>query len=179
MYRIKVYTDGSCLNQGATIKCPGGWAYQVIWEDTDGNLDVPKPHFGGSEHTSNNRMELTAVLEALVYITAAFYGYSKEEYDIEICSDSSHIVDGMNQGWVANWQKRNWNTKEGVIAKNLDLWLPVYYLSKKFNVKYVKVQGHSGDKWNELVNDLAYEQMRHYAKIVEPQFITGNNSNKE
>ena len=131
---IKIYTDGSCFpNPGL-----GAWA----WAISKTEYQQKKV-----ENTTNNRMELQAILEAICY--------AKTNYPrtlIEIHSDSMYCVQGFNS-WMLNWQKRGWKKKGGI--KNLDLWQRLFQVKNDVNLVWVK--GHNGDEMNEFVDGLANE----------------------
>lgn len=132
---MKIYTDGSCRGNPG----PGGWAFVVS------NLEYRS---GTSPYTTNNIMELTAILQAIYYVKDNFPGTPATIY-----SDSRYCVDGFNT-WMHNWEKRNWTKKKGHI-KNLELWKEIYDLREGVNLLWV--QGHDGDEMNELADALAGE----------------------
>ena len=135
-----VYTDGACSNNQAAGGQPGGWGVVFL----DG-----RTFSGGTQSTTNNRMELTAVIEALKNTPKAS--------TVEINSDSAYIINAFEQKWISNWKKRNWMNSQGKPVENQDLWKELISLEQERDVKWVKVKGHSGNKWNEIADKLAVE----------------------
>ena len=144
--KIEVYTDGACSGN------PGPGGYGLVLRS--GNSDVKM--WGSEEMTTNNRMELRAVVEGLRY---ALLISSDERKVISIFSDSAYIVHAINQGWVLFWKSNDWKKKDGEEVKNKDLWEKLVYLIDKSRkrgiVHFVKVKGHNGNPLNELADSLA------------------------
>jgi ribonuclease HI len=135
---IVVYTDGACRGNPG----PGGWA----WAVPDG------PFASGAElHTTNQRMEITAVLQALRALPSEAPG------GIEVVSDSSYVVKCFTDEWWKGWERRNWRNAQGKPVANRDLWEPLLALALHggVDVKFRWVKGHSGDRWNDRVDELA------------------------
>jgi len=134
MKKIEIYTDGSSLGNPG----PGGWCAILRYKGYEKILQ------GGEKHTTNNRMELTAVIEALKAL--------KEPCEIDLYSDSIYVLKGINE-WLENWIKKNFKN-----VKNPDLWEEFINVSKphKINVNWVK--GHSGHKENEICDKIAKQQ---------------------
>jgi len=133
---LQIWTDGSCLgNPGA-----GGWAFVA----TDGH-DVAE-RSGGESDTTNNRMELTAVLNA---IRAA-----ARHAEIEIHTDSQYVKNGM-QKWMRAWKCNGWKTADKKPVKNRDLWLELDAAAAKMKINWVWVRGHDGEQFNERADELA------------------------
>ena len=133
---IKIWTDGSCLGNPG----PGGWAFVA----TDGTNTAERS--GGERNTTNNRMELMAVISAL---TAA-----RKHKNIEIHTDSQYVKNGM-QSWMKNWKKNNWRTADKKPVKNQDLWMKLDELSQSIELHWVWVRGHNGEEFNERCDELA------------------------
>jgi ribonuclease HI len=133
---LVVFTDGSCLGNPGR----GGWAWVV-----EGGPFAS----GAEEATTNQRMEVRAVLESLRAL----------EGPLTVASDSAYVVNCFQQRWYAGWQKRGWRNSHGQPVANLDLWEPLLALALDPSraVKFKKVQGHSGDPMNDLVDSLAVE----------------------
>jgi ribonuclease HI len=131
-----LYTDGSCLGNPG----PGGWA----WAEPGGRYES-----GAEAHTTNQRMEVAAVLHALQAV----------EGPVEIVSDSAYVVNCFNQRWWAGWRRKAWRNARGEPVANRDLWEPLLalVLDGGREVRFRKVQGHSGEPMNELVDRLATE----------------------
>ena len=132
---IKIWTDGSCLGNPG----PGGWAFVA----TDGDRTAERS--GAEVDTTNNRMELMAVIRALVAI---------KNRDVEIHTDSQYVKNGM-QLWMKNWKKNNWRTADKKPVKNQDLWQQLDKLASEFTIKWVWVRGHDGNEMNERADTLA------------------------
>jgi ribonuclease HI len=135
---ITVYTDGACRGNPGR----GGWAWAV-----------PGGRFasGAEPATTNQRMEITAALEALRTLTAD--GAS----DVDVVSDSTYVVNCFKDRWWQGWQRRNWKNSQNKPVANRDLWEPLIELavSSESNVTWRWVKGHSGDPWNDRVDELA------------------------
>ena len=148
--KIRIYTDGACSGNPG----PGGWAMVF---NTD---DKCKTYSGYEVETTNNRMELLAFLKSLEKIYKDKY---KQENTYEIFSDSAYVVNGINCGWLYNWKMNGWKTKTKDDIKNRDLWERIeFYISAfkvdKTNVNVIKVKGHAGNTFNELVDKLAKKE---------------------
>lgn len=133
---LKIWTDGSCLGNPG----PGGWAFVA----TNGQNTVERS--GGERDTTNNRMELMAVIRAL---TAAH-----RHSEIELHTDSQYVKNGM-QAWLKNWKKNNWHTANKKPVKNQDLWMQLDALSGAIKIHWHWVRGHNGDEMNERCDELA------------------------
>lgn len=133
---IKIFTDGSCLGNPG----PGGWGFVA----TDGVNTVER--CGGEKDTTNNRMELTAVIRAL---TAA-----RKHNELELHTDSQYVKNGM-QLWLKNWRRNNWRTANKKPVKNQDLWQQLDELSQNIKIHWFWVRGHNGNEMNERVDELA------------------------
>ena len=134
---IEIYTDGACsFNPG-----PGGWGAVLIYKD------VKKEISGGDKNTTNNIMEITAVLEALKLL--------KHPCKVNVYSDSAYVVNCFNQGWIYNWMKKGWKTAGNDPVKNKELWEELYNLTKIHEVTFNKVKGHSTNELNNRCDELA------------------------
>lgn len=145
--RIKIFTDGACSENPG----PGGWGTVFCFSD-----DV-KILRGNSKSTTNNRMELTAVIKALHEILL----YGEGEY--EICSDSAYVINAIKNSWMYTWRVNDWKTAKGSDVKNRDLWERMIRLldklkSEEISVIFTKVKGHAGNTFNELVDSIAKEE---------------------
>ena len=145
MPAIEVFTDGACSgNPGA-----GGWGGILRYGEIEKELS------GGEENTTNNRMELTAVIEALKAL--------KKECDITIYTDSRYVMDGV-QEWMPNWKRNGWKTtNKKSPVKNVELWQILDSLLSKHKIKWVWVKGHNGHPENERVDKLARDEAKKYA----------------
>ena len=137
MQKIIIYTDGACSGNPG----PGGWAAVLIYGE------YKKEIYGGSKNTTNNIMELTAIIEGLKAL--------KQECEVEVYSDSAYSVNAFNQGWIYNWIKKGWKTADGNNVKNKELWQELYDLTKKHKVTFIKVKGHSNVELNNRCDELA------------------------
>jgi len=139
---IEIWTDGSSLGNPG----PGGWGVVMKFNDKIKELS------GGEKYSTNNRMELTAVIKALEAIKIS-------KYPIKIWTDSRYVVDAVNKGWVFNWNKKpNMSGK-----KNPDLWLKFLNIYNKYsNIEFLWVKGHNGDPNNERCDRLAVLQANKY-----------------
>jgi len=120
---------------------PGGWGSILMYKD------VKKEISGNQKNTTNNIMEITAVLEALKLL--------KYPCNVTIYSDSAYVVNCFNQGWIYNWIKKGWKTANKEPVKNKELWEELYNLTKIHNVTFVKVKGHSDNEFNNRCDELA------------------------
>lgn len=143
---IIAFTDGSSRGNPG----PGGWGAVLIFPEREGIKVAEK---GGAERlTTNNRMEMTAVIEVLKYTE---FFYSKEtSYPVTVYTDSSYLIKGIT-GWVFLWEKNDWKKNDGEPVKNEDLWRKLISLKKKMNISWVHVKGHSGVPGNERADEIA------------------------
>ena len=133
---IKIYTDGSCLNNPGN----GGWA--AIINDNE----IIKKISGSVKNTTNNKMELMAPIMALQEID--------KNNEIEIYTDSQYVRLGITE-WIHKWIKNNWQTSKKEPVKNKELWMQLYELTKSYNIKWIWVKAHAGNALNEEVDLLA------------------------
>ncbi len=141
MKDVELYTDGACSNNPG----PGGYGIVLKYKDKE------KEHSGYCDNTTNNRMEITAVIEGLKLI--------KEPCNITIYSDSAYTVNAFLQGWIENWQANNWRTANKKPVLNIDLWQELLQLLSQHNVKWVKVKGHADNVYNNRCDALARKQI--------------------
>lgn len=137
--KITIYTDGGSLGNPG----PGGYGAVLI----SGNRR--KELSGGFRLTTNNRMELLAVIKALDELNP------KYSYEVDVYSDSRYIVDAINKGWIESWKKNNWLTKNGEHRTNHDLWKRLDELRDKHDVRFHWVKGHDGIEENEVCDQLS------------------------
>lgn len=132
-----IYTDGACSgNPGA-----GGWAAILMHGNHIKRIS------GAEEETTNNRMELLAVINALALL--------KCRSDIILYSDSAYVVNAFNQKWIDTWINNGWRTSRRKPVQNRDLWMQLLSLTQKHKVKFIKVKGHSDNKYNNECDELA------------------------
>ena len=133
---VQIFTDGACRGNPG----PGGWGSLLRFNSKEKVLSGAEPE------TTNNRMELTAVIEALGALT--------RPCDVELTTDSKYVKDGITQ-WIGNWKKRGWKTANKQPVKNIDLWQKLDELAQLHRVSWHWVKGHSGHAENELADKLA------------------------
>lgn len=134
---ISIYTDGACsLNPGI-----GGWGAVII----KSNNEIIKIN-GGSDYTTNNKMELTATIEALKYF--------KEKQNLTIYTDSTYVRNGITL-WIHNWKINNWKTANKKPVKNVDLWTNLEKEIQKHKITWKWIKGHAGNIYNEQADELA------------------------
>lgn len=139
--KIIIYTDGGCRGNPGI----GGWGVWLQYKDKQ------KRHFGCEKHTTNNRMELQAVIEALKLL-------SSNKVPIVLFSDSKYVLQGINS-WMPNWKKKNWQTAAKKPVKNIDLWQALDTLIQPYTIEWRWVKGHSGNKGNDIADALANQAM--------------------
>ena len=137
MKKVTIYTDGACSGNPG----PGGWGAILMCDGAQKEIS------GANPSTTNNIMEITAVLEALRLL--------KYECEVTIYSDSAYVVNAFKQGWLENWVKNNWRTASKDPVKNQELWEELYDLTQKHKVEFVKVKGHSDNEFNNRCDYLA------------------------
>lgn len=137
MEEITIYTDGACSGNPG----PGGWGSILMFKD------YKKEISGGNNSTTNNIMELTAVVEALKLV--------KYPCKIKIYSDSAYVVNGFLQGWIYNWVKKGWKTADNKPVKNKELWEELYNFTKIHEIEFIKVKGHADNEFNNRCDELA------------------------
>jgi len=140
---IKIYTDGACIGNPG----PGGWAAIILTES--GKKEI----FGGEKLTTNNRMELTATIEALEYCLKK-EGKPTSLKQIKIYTDSIYVKEGITV-WINTWEKNNWKTADRKNVKNVDLWIKLKKLVKSNQIEWNWIKGHSKDPMNDLADELA------------------------
>lgn len=134
--KITIYTDGACSGNPGK----GGWGAVLIYKDNVKEIS------GGEMLTTNNKMELTAVIQALKLI--------KKNIDIVIFTDSQYVKNGITV-WMENWEKNNWKNSKKEEVKNKELWLELKDLSSKFNIEWKWVKGHANNEYNNKADFLA------------------------
>lgn len=137
MKQIKIYTDGACSGNPG----PGGWGAVLIYND------ISKEISGGKKDTTNNQMELQAVIEALKLL--------KEPCNVEIYSDSAYVVNAFLENWIDGWIKRNWKNSKKEAVKNREQWEELLQLLEQHKYSFIKVKGHSDNKYNNRCDELA------------------------
>ncbi len=139
---VEIFTDGACSGNPG----PGGYGAILRYNG------IEKELFGGESNTTNNRMELTGVIEALKIL--------KEPCNVVLCTDSKYVVDSVTKGWVYNWKKNNWKKSNKTLAINVDLWQKLLPLLDIHNVEFKWIKGHDGHPENERCDKLAVSQIK-------------------
>lgn len=135
--KVDIYTDGACSgNPGA-----GGWAAILKYKG------IEKEFSGYDKSTTNNRMELFAIIQGLRKL--------KESCDVTVYSDSAYAINPFLEGWINNWRANNWRTASKDDVKNVDLWQSLLIETDKHTVNFVKVKGHSDNEYNNRCDKLA------------------------
>ena len=140
MKHIEMFTDGACKGNPG----PGGWCAILRYNG------VEKVISGGEKDTTNNRMELSAVLFGLKAL--------KEPCHITLQSDSKYVLDSISKGWVYGWQKKSWKKSDGKPALNVDLWQQLLVEIAKHDIEYVWIKGHAGHPENERCDAQAVKE---------------------
>ncbi len=134
--RLKIYTDGACSGNPG----PGGWAALLVWDGRH------KAVAGASPDTTNNRMELMAAIGGLSAV--------KKKCPICLTTDSTYLRDGITQ-WLPKWKRNGWQTAQRKAVRNKDLWERLDALVAQFDIQWEWVKGHSGHRYNDMVDELA------------------------
>lgn len=144
MKTVNIYTDGACRgNPGA-----GGWGAVLVYGEVEKRIS------GGDAQTTNNKMELTAVIEAFKML--------KYPCKVILCSDSKYVIDGLKLGWAKSWRQKGWKKGDGKPALNPELWAELLDLVEVHRVEYVWIKGHAGHKYNEICDEMATAEADKY-----------------
>ena len=144
MTHIQIFTDGACSGNPG----PGGWGAILRYKAHEKELS------GGEAETTNNRMELMALIAALEQL--------KEPCEIDLCSDSQYVINGLQKGWAKGWRARGWKKADKSPALNSDLWARLLDLSEAHTIHYNWIKGHAGHPENERCDRLAVEQSKRF-----------------
>lgn len=139
---VEIYTDGACSGNPG----PGGWAAILMARGFEKTIS------GGQASTTNNRMELTAAVEALSCL--------KKPCQVRLFSDSAYLVSAFTKGWLANWQNNGWKNAAGDPVSNLDLWQLLLAAASQHQVDWVKIKGHADDELNIRCDRLAVAEIK-------------------
>ena len=142
MKTVTLYTDGACSGNPG----PGGWGAILEY------MGHQKELSGGEENTTNNRMELTAVIEGLSCL--------KESCIVELYSDSKYVIDGLQKGWAEGWKKRGWIKSDKKPALNPELWDRLLTLTHQHQMHYHWVKGHADNPMNNRCDEMAVAQWK-------------------
>ena len=144
--KVVIYTDGACSGNPG----PGGWGTILMAGNATKELS------GGEAQTTNNRMELMAVIEGLSAL--------KRPCEVEIYSDSAYVVNAFNQHWITNWQRNGWRNSAKAPVANDDLWKKLLELTSVHKVTFIKVKGHADNEYNNRCDRLAVEASSKFGK---------------
>lgn len=137
MEEVTIYTDGACSGNPG----PGGWGAMLMYKGNKKEIS------GGKENTTNNVMELTAVIEGLKLL--------KFSCKVKLYSDSAYVVNAFVQKWIYGWIKNGWKNSSKEPVKNKELWQELYELTKTHEVEFIKVKGHADNEYNNRCDELA------------------------
>ena len=144
MKTVTLYTDGACSGNPG----PGGWGAILEYKGTEKELS------GGAANTTNNRMELTAVIEGLKAL--------KEPCTVELYSDSKYVIDALQKGWAESWRSNGWRKADKKPALNPDLWEQLLELTERHTMHYHWVKGHADNPKNNRCDQLAVAQSKNF-----------------
>lgn len=148
MKKVSIYTDGACSgNPGA-----GGWGAILMYNGSSKEIS------GYNQETTNNVMEIMAVIESLKLL--------KEPCQVDLYSDSAYLINSFNQGWVENWQANGWKTSNKEPVKNRELWETLIKLNNLHKISWIKVKGHSDNEYNNRCDKLAREAIKEHNKLT-------------
>ena len=145
MKQIEIYTDGACSGNPG----PGGWGAVLRYNGREKEIS------GGEAQTTNNRMELTAVIAALECL--------KEPCAVELYSDSKYVIDALSKGWAVSWRKKGWIKSDKKPALNVDLWERLLKLTEAHDMRYHWVKGHADNEYNNRCDALAVAEREKFA----------------
>ena len=144
MKKVTIYTDGACSGNPGV----GGWGCVLMYGAHEKQIS------GAEDNTTNNRMEMTAVIEGLKCL--------KEKCQVDIFSDSSYVVNAFLLGWVYDWKRNGWKRADNKPVVNIDLWEELLSLTSRHNVRFVKVKGHADNEYNNLCDKLATTAVKNF-----------------
>lgn len=147
MKKVILYTDGACSGNPGV----GGWGAVLMFRG------VEKQISGADASTTNNRMEMTAVIEGLKCL--------KEPCEVEVYSDSAYTVNAFQNGWIYGWEKNGFKKADNKPVLNEDLWRTLLELTRVHDVKFIKVKGHADNKYNNLCDKLATDAVKNFKAV--------------
>lgn len=142
MQEVIIYTDGACSGNPG----PGGWAAVLMYQDNKKEIS------GAQAETTNNVMELTAVIEGLKML--------KFPCKVKLYSDSAYVVNAFQQKWIYGWIKKGWVNASKEPVKNKELWQELYHLTQTHEVEFIKVKGHADNEYNNRCDELARKAIK-------------------
>lgn len=146
MKTIEIYTDGACSGNPG----PGGWGAVLRYGKYQKEIS------GAELNTTNNRMEITALIKALEML--------KEPCKVKVCTDSKYVCDSLSKGWALSWKKKGWKKSDGKPALNSDLWEHLLNVVEIHDIEFTWVKGHAGHPENELCDTLATNAIKNLKK---------------
>lgn len=149
MKSVTIYTDGACSGNPGI----GGWGVILVYNGHEKELS------GYNKDTTNNRMEMFAVIQGLSAL--------KEQCDVQVYSDSAYVCNAFSEGWVKQWESNNWKTASKTPVKNDDLWKLLLLLTAKHNVRLIKVKGHADNEFNNRCDKLATDAIKRAKKNMD------------
>ncbi|MBO7452561.1 MAG: ribonuclease HI [Clostridiales bacterium] len=147
MYVVDIYTDGACSGNPG----PGGWGAILMAGEHKKEIS------GGEKQTTNNRMELSAVIFALRAL--------KKPCEVNLYSDSAYVINAFQQNWILGWQKNGWRNSAKAPVANVDLWKELIELTKVHKVNFIKVKGHADNEFNNRCDEMAVIESKKYAEM--------------
>ncbi len=144
MKQVTLYTDGACSGNPGV----GGWGAVLMFKGFEKRIS------GAEEATTNNRMELFAVISGLECL--------KEPCEVTVYSDSAYTVNAFNNGWIYGWEKDGWKKADNKQVLNTDLWQRLLALTRTHRVKFVKVKGHADNEYNNICDKLATDAIKNF-----------------
>ena len=144
---LRIFTDGGCSGNPG----PGGWAYVMIMETFQGGKIIAEEK-GAEKETTNNRMELTAVIKSL----QALKNMKDVPRKVTAYTDSQYVQKGITE-WIRNWKRNSWRTSDKTPVKNKDLWVELDSLAEEFAISWQWVKGHAGNEYNERCDQMTQE----------------------
>lgn len=151
MNELIIYSDGGCSGNPG----PGGWGFVIADGDAKANSGSEIIRSGGEKVTTNNRMELTAVIQALTLVTETPAWAS---IPVSVYTDSQYVQKGITQ-WIAGWKRNGWRTASKEPVKNQDLWVVLDELASRLRPRWVWVKGHAGIHYNEVCDQLTQDEI--------------------
>lgn len=142
MDQVELYTDGACSGNPG----PGGWCAILKYKSKEKTIS------GAEAKTTNNRMELTAVIQGLSAL--------KHPCEVTVVSDSKYVCDAVEKGWLYAWEKKNWKKSDGKPVLNPDLWQTFLLLLRTHKVRFHWIKGHAGHPYNERCDKIAVEEYK-------------------
>jgi ribonuclease HI len=139
LQEVEIYTDGACSGN------PGSGGYGIVLKHRDNIKEIS----GGYRQTTNNRMELIAVITGLEAL--------KRTCEVKLYSDSKYIIDAVNKGWTKKWKENGWRRDRNKPVKNVDLWIKILNLAERHKITWVWVKGHDENVFNNRCDKLAQE----------------------